>query len=286
MEGVQIWVVEIPAVGLCYFECEVVGIFSPVFGGFGHGASVGIGQRGFDFESFHRILNRHVYLDVSTGVGDARGLVAHAPLRDVGFGGADYIYVAVYARAGIPARVGVAAVFELHGQHIVAVLEVRRHIVHEGYVAVGAFAEQVAVEVNFAAVICAFKVDIVLVGTFWLGKVLAVPAYSAGQIACGTGKRGRRRCLDAPVVGQVESAPFGVVISRRGSRGVGFEGKAPVIVEFLGLPERYLCLHGGSREGGSGEKQIFVYVHRYVLIQRYILWSSRFWGRRIPCRRY
>ena len=125
-------------------------------------------------------------------------------------------YIAVDARAGVPAAVGIAAVVHPHGQHVLSLLQVRSHVVHEGDVAIGTLAQQLSVQIDFATVIYSLEVNVVALVRIGHIKCLAVPSDTAGQIACATGQCGRHLSLDAPVVRQVQLAPFAVVVGGLG----------------------------------------------------------------------
>ena len=66
-------------------------------------------------------------------------------------------------------------------QHIVAFLQVRGHVVKKRYIAVGAPAKQMPVQVNLAPVIYPFEIDIMTCCVVFNPEVFAIPAYPTGR---------------------------------------------------------------------------------------------------------
>ena len=66
--------------------------------------------------------------------------------------------------------------------------EVGCHVIHERHVTVGALAEQMTVDIDLAAVVHAFKVDILAGGIAGRGEVLAIPCNASGKESGATCK--------------------------------------------------------------------------------------------------
>ena len=106
----------------------------------------------------------------------------------------DEPYVAVDAGTRVPARVGILRVVDTHGQNVVAVfVQIGCHVIEERDVAVGTLTKQMAVQIDFRAIVDALEVDeegfILHLSTFILHpssfiqhEVFAIPADAAGQI--------------------------------------------------------------------------------------------------------
>ena len=243
--------------GLCTRHLAALGI--------GHDDLGGNAQCGF-------ACGFDVHLNGGLRLGDFLQSVGGTPLRQMRGGRLDEPDVAVDARARVPARVGIPRVVDAHGQHVVLarLVQVGSHVVEKRGVAVGSAAQQVAVQIDLRAVVDAFEVDedsLTLVLPRREGKMFPVPADAAGQIACAGGQLGRHDTLGRPVVGKREAAPLRVVeggkrlgrgrrcrrcrsfrssrscqhrICRRRERGRSLEHEKPLVVESLGLSERYL----------------------------------------------
>ena len=115
---------------------------------------------------------------------------------------------------------------------------------YEGYVSVGPFAQQVSVEIDFAAVVHAFEIDVVACGATVHAEVLPVPTYASGQVSCATGQRGRQLSFYGPVVRKVQLPPLAIVIVAVYCGRVIGQPEEPALVEFLRLSERGLCMGG------------------------------------------
>ena len=149
-------------------------------------------------------------------------------------------YIAVNARTGVPAGVGVAAVIHPHGYHIVAAaVQPWRQVIHERSIAAGPLAEQTAVEIDAAAVVHTFEIYEqprgVADGTSV--EMLPVPCDPAGKVSGAAGQRRRRQALDGPVVRQLESPPAAVIVSDVSSPGEVSEAEFPIVVEFRSASE-------------------------------------------------
>src|SRR5215469_3735238 len=123
--------------------------------------------------------------------------------------------MAVDARAGIPARVGLAGVVHLHGDDVIAgEVEVWRELVSEADIAEGALAKVVAVDPDFGIHVDAVELD----GDFAVApsrrhaEGLAIPADARGrEAACAAAGIGvDEGAFDRPVVWEIERAPLGV----------------------------------------------------------------------------
>src|ERR1019366_2527305 len=103
----------------------------------------------------------HPGLDLNDGgvFGDAGRSDEGAPVSHVELVGGQQPRVPVDAGARIPSAIGLAGVVHLNGDDVVARVEVRREIVREGDVAVGALAQILAVDPHFAVLIDAVEFD-------------------------------------------------------------------------------------------------------------------------------
>ena len=130
-------------------------------------------------------------------------------------GSVDKIYIAVDSRAGVPPGIGLAGVVYFDGHYVVPLLEVGGDVIVERDVAVGAFADKAAVDIYFATVVDPFEVDIVDGKGIADGKVLAIPAQTAGEEpGAGVETRGRK-FFDTPVVGEGQTAPWNLGQGKR-----------------------------------------------------------------------
>src|SRR5204863_5541512 len=140
------------------------------------------------------------------------------------------------AGAGVPAGVRLLRIVDAHRDHVAgAGTQVRRQLVAERAVAIRPFAEGVPVDPDFAVAIDAVEIDenaLPLVGCGHR-KCLAVPSDSARQRAAGgtCGVLLAEVALDAPVVGQVQLAPRGVIERRLLRAGDIAKMKAPTVIE-------------------------------------------------------
>ena len=100
-----------------------------------------------------------------------------------------------------------AAVVYPYSQGVGALSQIWRHIIHKGDISIGAFTQQMSVEVYLAAVVYSFEIDIVAQGGSGNIEMLAIAPYACWQITSATGQRGRWYALYRPVVWQREVSP-------------------------------------------------------------------------------
>ena len=203
-----------------------------------------------------------------------------------GFGGGQ-VDVAVDARAGIPAGIGkIVVVIDADGEDIVAALvEVRREVVFERSIAVRAFAEFVAVQVDGGVLVDAVEAEdecfVLLVGGE--GEVLAIPGDAAGKEAGATGPFSIEGLFDGPVAGEIELAPGGVIQGGGASAPAGSsrlksqpsvksvccvspaasDGEARRLLE-CGTPPDMRRPGGGTGEAAGGRKGGAAWVRPFV----------------------
>ena len=189
-------------------------------------------------------LHGELHGDVGPAVGQLFAAVGRAPRCEVDFGRCDDPGVAVDARAGVPAGVRITAVIDPHGEHVVALIKIRCHVVKERDVSVGALPEQVPVEVDAAPVVDAFEIDVVACRGVVDREVLAVPSDASGEVSRAAGQRRRQGLFDRPVVGQSYACPAAVVVCRMQGRGVVSEPEQPLFAALFGMSEAYLRLCG------------------------------------------
>ena len=141
----------------------------------------------------------------------AVGLSHHmdTPMLHVDVAGLSQPDVAVDAAARVPARVGLVAVVDTHGHHVVALMHVGRDIVLEAGVTVGPVAHLLSVHVDGAVHVHAVKLEekpFWCAVTLWQRERLTVPPYSTRQrTTAGTaGIAFVEVALDGPVVRHVQ----------------------------------------------------------------------------------
>ncbi len=144
--------------------------------------------------------------------------------------------VAVDAGAAVPAAVGLSGVIDADGEDVgLAEDEFAGEVDVEAGVAVGVGGDLLAVEVESGALVDAFKFE----GEVAMGEVcageegVAVPGDAGGEEAAvaAHGVFGVGVAFDAPVVGEGDGAPGGVV--ELGILGIGevAEVEFPVVVD-------------------------------------------------------
>src|SRR5262245_13418367 len=126
--------------------------------------------------------------------------------------------VPIDAAAGIPARSWLFGVVAADGENVfltVAEIQMISHVVAETDVAVGALAERVAIDPDFAVGHDAVELDADALGLVLGGKreMFAIPTDAPGQISTGAAGRGIliKRSFDAPIVRNIELSPSGVI---------------------------------------------------------------------------
>ena len=128
-------------------------------------------------------------------------------------------------------------------QHIVAFLQVRGHVVKKRYIAVGAPAKQMPVQVNLAPVIYPFEIDIMTRCVVFNPEVFAIPAYPTRQVPGATGQCGRQLPLYGPIVWQRKLPPFAVVIVSPDNSRVVRQPEQPSVIELCGIAKCHLRLY-------------------------------------------
>ena len=207
--------------------------------------------------------NPCIYLNYSLLGLDAQSLPAYSPKVEMLRGRAYQINIAIDARAGVPARVGAKAVVDTHAEHVLALLEIRGQLIHKGDVAVGAPAQQMAVQVHLAAVVNSFEIYEVLLGAIIDSKVLAVPAYASGKISGAAGKIRTHQTFDGPVVGQVDTSPAGVVIVCKRHFGRVGEAEFPAGIELGPFSKALTEGRSAKKQGKQTDQGGFEFRHRW-----------------------
>ena len=200
----------------------------------------------------------HIHLYHSLALVDSHQAVGRAPLCQMHLGGFDEPHVAVDARARVPARVVLLVVAHAHGNHVLSVCaQIGRQVIHKRGEARRTAAQQVSVQVHLRVVVGSFEVDkkpppCPLRGE---SECFPIPADAAGQIALARTLVGRHGLFDAPVVGQRQAAPCGVVEAGLLHGGLFIDvlsavyaQKAPVVVQQAGIAKRHLCPQGEWRQ--------------------------------------
>ena len=167
--------------------------------------------------------------------GDFWGGDEGAPGGYVDLGCGDEADMAVDAGSGIPAGGGLLAVVDADGDDVFAGVKVRREVVVEADVAVGAVAEKFSVAVDVGVGHDAVKGDVSAFRRveFWQRERMTVPGDAGGEEAAGCA-RGRVLAYgtgDAPVVGEGDGLPLGIIEGGGFSVGGVGLGEAPVGVE-------------------------------------------------------
>ncbi len=151
-----------------------------------------------------------------------------SPWCDVDGAGGDEADVAVDAGAGVPAGGGLLGVVDADGDDVFAGVEVRGEVVVEADVAVGAVAEEFAVAVDVGVGHDAVEGDVGALGgvEFWQRERVAIPGDAGGEEASGCAAWGVffDGAGDAPVVGEGDGLPCGVVEGREIGRWQGRTG--------------------------------------------------------------
>ena len=126
----------------------------------------------------------------------------------------------------------------------------------EGDIAEGALAEVLAIDPDFAVLVDAieFDGDLAVLVDGGEAEVFAVPAHAGGGVAAGpaAGLGLGEGAFDAPIVGEIESAPGAVGEGGLvGAGGVGLE-EFPVEVEGVADAGGLRRLGGGVERGEGG----------------------------------
>ena len=127
----------------------------------------------------------------------------------------------------------------------IAEFQVRREVAFESGVAVGAAANEVAVDPDFGVVVDTFEFDGDEFGFGdWIEiKGFAIPADASRREAGATGVFRAERALDAPIVREIQHAPTGIIEARHHAGGEIAFAEFPVAVE----------IHDGSGSGCGGD---------------------------------
>jgi hypothetical protein len=165
--------------------------------------------------------------------------------------------VTVDAGAGVPAQGRLERVVDAHGEDVGAAVRGQelREVVAEADEAVGPATEELPVDPDLAVHVDAVELhDDLLPGHGGEREALPVPADPVVEVAARGLALGRRveRPLDAPVVGQVERAPGGVVEAGPPRGRVVPELEAPAAVEGDHLAR---ACRGRRPEAGGGERE-------------------------------
>ena len=206
-----------------------------------------------------------VYGDVKTDLGAGVGVVGDggvnfydcvragrcgrgdegAPGHDVDGVGGDEADLTVDAGAGVPAGGGLLGVVDPDGDDVFSGVEVRREVVVEADVAVGSMAEEFAVAVDVGVGHDAVEGDVGAFGGVDLcnGEVMAIPADAGREETSGGAAGGVffDGAGDAPVVGEVDGLPCGVVVVWGLGVGCVALQEAPARGELLDLAQVWLC---------------------------------------------
>src|SRR5690606_10620844 len=139
-----------------------------------------------------------------------RGVRIYTPLLQVHGCRPYQPHVAVNARAGVPARIGIVAMVYPYGQYIfLAIPNIRREVIHKRNIAVGTFAKRLPVDEHFTVVVYTLEVNVQLLAAVFRGHVnrFTVPADAPRQVTRGARQRGTERLLYRPIVRQVQPFP-------------------------------------------------------------------------------
>ena len=150
-------------------------------------------------------------------------------------------------------------------QHIVAFLQVRGHVVKKRYIAVGAPAKQMPVQVNLAPVIYPFEIDIMTCCVVFNLKCLRYQlSHPAGTGA--TGQCGRQLPLYGPIVWQRKLPPFAVVIVSPDNSRVVRQPEQPSVIEFCGIAKCHLRLYRSNDQHCQQKIRAVLLFLKYIFI--------------------
>ena len=179
-----------------------------------HLVSLGIEDRVLHFITTSSHLN--IDLD-ATGLGIGHHM--DAPVTHMDGLCLDEPHMAVDATARVPARVGLVAIVDTHGNDIVATAQIARDVILKRTITIGTESHLLAIDIDGGVHIDPVELDEIKTGVRDT-EVLAIPADTARERSPTRPRRigSQEVALDGPVMGQVQATPVGVVVSIVGHR--------------------------------------------------------------------